>query len=93
VSYRFDIEKAKGSRVTMAVSPMVYKEETADGKVSATKIKSLAVRQNSSDGTKGKPNARAATPGPEISDQLNDELRDKYIKGMRHPEYLRNQAC
>lgn len=61
------------------------KDEAAETKVTATKVKSLAVRQNSRDGSKMKQESSDQPEPelePEVSDKLNAELRDKYVKGM-----------
>ena len=65
----------------MAVSPLIFnKEEAAESKPTATKVKTLAVRQMSGDATRSKQDGRKS-PEPELSDKLNSDLREKYVKG------------
>ena len=65
----------------MAVSPLITHNETSDTKLSAVKAKSLAVRTSVS-----KPSGQGASPtkgkGAELSEQLNEETRQKYVKGL-----------
>lgn len=67
---------------SMAVSPLLFNKEAAvETKITAAKIKSLAVRQSVSDGSaRGEP--QATSQEVEVSEELNAELRDKYVKGM-----------
>ena len=65
----------------MAVSPLITQHGESETKLSAVKAKSLAVRTSLS-----KPSAQGANPakgkGAELSEQLNEETRQKYVKGL-----------
>ncbi len=65
----------------MAVSPLVYRsDEQTEPKPNESKVKSLAVRANSTD----RPHAKSQVPshpGPDLAEQLNQELKEKYVKG------------
>ena len=64
----------------MAVSPLITQDGASETKLTAFKAKSLAVRTSLS-----KPSGQGATPakgkGAELSEQLNEETRQKYVKG------------
>ena len=74
----------------MAVSPLDFPvDEDTDPKALATRIVSLAVRTNSLDGASGKDqNSREAAP--KLSEQLNEEIRQKYVKGLPFQPSLRS---
>ena len=64
----------------MAVSPQVIQNGAANVNISASKAKALAVRTNpvgSGQAEQQAPKAR----GPELAEQLNEETREKYVKG------------
>ena len=68
----------------MAVSPLVIQNASADPKITAAKAKALAVRTNSITAKK------ADTPpvkdtGPELAEQLNEDEKQKYVKGCFFP--------
>ena len=64
----------------MAVSPLVFQNGSADRKVTAAKAKALAVRTNSIIVEKVDTQL-ARDPGPELAEQLNEEEKQKYVKG------------
>ena len=66
----------------MAVSPLPAPNVTSDIKLSAAKAKSLAVRTGSvsKPGSRGTGTAKAK--GAELAEQLNEETRQKYVKGL-----------
>lgn len=65
----------------MAVSPFAVQDGTADLKVTAAKVKSLAVRINT--GTNGVQQSSQSSTGvgPELAEQLNEDTKQKYVKG------------
>ena len=75
----------------MAVSPQVMQHGAASVNITASKAKALAVRTSaigSGQTERQTPKAR----GPELAEQLNEETKQKYVKGtlsMILPELLR----
>lgn len=65
----------------MAVSPLPVWNGAAETKLSAVKAKSLAVRTSISK-TSGQETVKARGKGAELSEQLNEETRQKYVKGL-----------
>ncbi|KAL8675331.1 MAG: hypothetical protein Q9168_000288 [Polycauliona sp. 1 TL-2023] len=68
----------------MALSPAVVTTGTGDEKITATKIKALAVRTNSTSTKESEdkqhiPQGR----GSELAEQLNDETKQRYIKDKK----------
>ena len=55
--------------------------ETVSTKITAVKAKSLVVRTNNP-GASGKKLAATKERGPELAEQLNEETRQKYVKGV-----------
>lgn len=70
----------------MAVSPLPAHHGSAETKLSAVKAKSLAVRTSIS-----KPSGQGAAPAKgkdaELAEQLNEETRQKYVKGLIIPVF------
>ena len=64
----------------MAVSPLVIQNGSADPKVTAAKAKALAVRTNSITIQKAEAQPAKDT-GPELAEQLNEDEKQKYVKG------------
>ena len=65
----------------MAVSPLVYnKDDGGEKKNTAAKVRSLAVRGGLGDGASDSARKRPSS-GPEIAEKMNQELKDKYVKG------------
>ena len=64
----------------MAVSPMVLHYGSAEPKATASKAKALAVRTNSIAFDQSKP-LSAHEAGPELAEQLNEDTKQKYVKG------------
>ena len=54
--------------------------ETASTKITAVKAKSLAVRTSTLEAGGRNPSSNKER-GPELAEQLNDETRQKYVKG------------
>lgn len=67
----------------MAVSPMITQDGASETKLSAVKAKSLAVRTSISKASGGQGASPAKGKGAELSEQLNEETRQKYVKGLR----------
>lgn len=66
----------------MAVSPLVFgNEDNNDPKVTIAKAKALAVRTNTSDAPTSTSKGKGTDAVPELAEQLNEELRQKYVKG------------
>ena len=66
----------------MALSPLdVPNDEDSDQKSIAAKIKSLAVRSGSHDVSESKDKASSEAT-PELSERLNDEIKQRYVKGQ-----------
>ncbi len=64
----------------MVVSPQVIQNGAASVNLTASKAKALAVRTNSI----GSGQAEQQPPkprGPELAEQLNEETKQKYVKG------------
>lgn len=76
----------------MAVSPLMTQSETASTKITAVKAKSLAVRTSLS-GQGGKKPTAARERGPELAERLNDETRQKYIKGVSSVDFAYTLRC
>ena len=64
----------------MAVSPLIIQNGTASTKITAAKAKALAVRTNANGSAKGEQGAKTEA-GPELAEQLNEETKQKYVKG------------
>ena len=65
----------------MAVSPDIFNiDERQEFERMAIKAKSLAVRTNSSDGLNGQ--SKTAHAAPEVAEQMNNDTRKKYAKGL-----------
>ena len=64
----------------MAVSPLVVPNGTADTKVTAAKAKALSVRTNAN-GPVLVELSQGTEAGPELAEQLNEETKQKYVKG------------
>ena len=65
----------------MAFSPLVVQNGTTDTKVTAAKVKALAMRTHTNGFTQADPDSKTETR-PELAEQLNEETKQKYIKGM-----------
>lgn len=68
----------------MAVSPLPAHNGSTETKLSAVKAKSLAVRTSISKPS-GQGAALAKGKGAELAEQLNEETRQKYVKGLLIP--------
>ena len=66
----------------MAVSPLPAQNVTSDIKLSAAKAKSLAVRTGSVSKPSSHGTGTAKAKGAELAEQLNEETRQKYVKGL-----------
>ena len=64
----------------MAISPLAIHNGATDPKVIAAKAKALAVRTNNN-GTTQPQSLPAENTGPELAEQLNEEEKQKYVKG------------
>ena len=71
-------------RITMAVSPLIIQNGTASTKVTAAKAKALAVRTSASGSANGEQVVKTEA-GPELAEQLNEETKQKYVKGTNLP--------
>ena len=68
----------------MAVSPLDFpKQEGLDQKATVKKVKSLAVRTGSNGVSNNKDKA-SSEAAPELAEQLNEEIKQRYIKGLLH---------
>lgn len=66
----------------MVLSPVVTANGTDDGKITAPKIKALAVRTSSVTKDPDSNVHLASTGrGSELAEQLNEETKQKYVKG------------
>ena len=65
----------------MAVSPLPTQNGSMETKVSAVKAKSLAVRTSASKPS-GKEASSTKGKGTDLAEQLNEETRQKYVKGL-----------
>lgn len=68
----------------MAISPLIIQNGTASTKVTATKAKALAVRP-SVDGLASGEQVVKTEAGAELAEQLNEETKQKYVKGINLP--------
>ena len=66
----------------MAVSPLPAQNGTSEIKLSAPKAKSLAVRTGSMSKSGNQGAGTAKAKGAELAEQLNEETRQKYVKGL-----------
>jgi len=66
----------------MAVSPVITYDGPSQIKVTATKAKSLAVRTNSVSNVQNE-STPAPGKGQELAERLNEETKDKYVKGNK----------
>ena len=66
----------------MAVSPLPAQNGTSEIKLSAPKAKSLAVRTGSMSKPSNQGARTAKAKGAELAEQLNEETRQKYVKGL-----------
>ena len=65
----------------MAVSPFAVQDGIADLQVTAAKAKSLAVRINTSANGVQQSSQSPTRVGPELAEQLNEDTKQKYVKG------------
>ncbi len=65
----------------MAVSPAITQSASSDTTITAAKAKALAVR-SSANGTSTRETAANTEAGPELAEQLNEETKRRYVKGM-----------
>ena len=77
----------------MAVSPFAVHDGVADLKVTAAKAKSLAVRINVSTNGVQQSNQSSSRVGPELAEQLNEDTKQKYVKGKRQRVLLLWSVC
>lgn len=68
----------------MAISPLIVQNGTASTKVTAAKAKALAVRTSADGSTNGQQLVKTEA-GPELAEQLNEETKQKYVKGTHFP--------
>lgn len=71
----------------MAVSPLIIQNGTASTKVTAAKAKALAVR-TSVNGPSNSEQGVKTEAGTELAEQLNEETKQRYVKGIHLPESL-----
>lgn len=65
----------------MALSPVVTANGNDDAKITAPKVKALAVRTNSITKESNDVHSTSRKRGSELAEQLNEETKQKYIKG------------
>lgn len=68
----------------MAVSPLIIHNGTASTKVTAGKAKALAVRTTVNGSANGEQEIKTEA-GPELAEQLNEDTKQKYVKGIHLP--------
>lgn len=71
----------------MAVSPLIIQNGTASTKVTAAKAKALAVRTSVNVSSNGEQGVKTEA-GAELAEQLNEETKQRYVKGINLPESL-----
>ena len=64
----------------MAISPLIYNKDGDESKSIATKVKSMAVRTNTSDGV-GQGGEGSSEDASDPAEKMNQEIRDRYGKG------------
>ena len=66
----------------MAVtSPVLVQTESSNLKLTASKAKSLAVRPNTKGDALDQRSPAPVEAGPEIAEQMNEEIKQRYVKG------------
>jgi cyclin-dependent kinase 7 len=65
----------------MAVSPNIFERNDDDPKLINAKIKRLPVRQSSTDNHE--PKSGKSIQGPELAEQLNEDIKNKYVKDRK----------
>lgn len=74
-------------KIIMAVSPLIIQNGTAITKVTAAKAKALAVRTSVNGSFNGEQGVKTEA-GAELAEQLNEETKQRYVKGINLPESL-----
>ena len=64
----------------MAISPLVVHSGATDPKITAANAKALAVRTSNNGKTQSR-SVPGENTGPELAEQLNEEEKQKYVKG------------
>ena len=64
----------------MAISPLMVLNGTADNNATEGKAKALAVRANPNGNTVSASISRPGA-GPELTGQIDDEMKERYVKG------------
>ena len=66
----------------MAVtSPVLVQTESSDLKLTASSTKSLTMRPNTKGDLLAQSSTAPAEAGPEITEQMNEEIKQRYVKG------------